>query len=342
MSDGIVSPDRIPADIKTEIDELFPGSEGRRRIAYTLMFWNRKPSTKEQEDLSKWAGFKGGSSTYKVLRKLKEIGLFTDKVGSVPLSRSLLDLEVEQQRERMKTLPEPSVPSLPLPISAEETQETLSVSPKEDSEIPTENRDLPPKSPRTSAEIDMETRLKSAEGQIKQLERTTAAGFEDMKKILTEVVNPLSGAPTADNPGHVPPPQIESPELEASPESDEDRINRIVDERLQERGAQDPFADLSKEQLLELARSQPREFESMVNPDGAVRTGRVESQAVTLRPMILFLTTYSQMLFNKAVHDGYFDGTLSDFANFTMESWFTDRGITLDWNQRRPARGRLG
>lgn len=48
-----ISPDRIPADIKTDIDELFPKSEGRRRIAYTLMFWNRKLNTKEQEDLSR-------------------------------------------------------------------------------------------------------------------------------------------------------------------------------------------------------------------------------------------------------------------------------------------------
>jgi len=52
MSGVVVSPDRIPAEIKTEIDELFPSSEGRRRIAYTLMFWDRKPNTKEQNDLS--------------------------------------------------------------------------------------------------------------------------------------------------------------------------------------------------------------------------------------------------------------------------------------------------
>lgn len=44
-------------------------------------------------------GFKGGGTTYKVLTKLKEIGLFTDKVGSIPLSRSLIDLSVEQQQE---------------------------------------------------------------------------------------------------------------------------------------------------------------------------------------------------------------------------------------------------
>ncbi len=101
MSD-IVSPDRIPTDIKTEIDNLFPRSEGRRNIAYALMFWNRKPDTKEQEELSVWQGFKGGVTTYTVLTKIKEVGLFTDTVDSVPLSRSLIDIEVEKEQDRIK------------------------------------------------------------------------------------------------------------------------------------------------------------------------------------------------------------------------------------------------
>lgn len=349
MRGRVISPDSIPADIKTDIDDLFPKSEGRRRIAYTLMFWDRKLNTKEQEDLSRWAGFKGGGTTYKVLTKLKEIGLFTDKVGSIPLSRSLLDLEVEKEKEQMKTLSHTDVPLLPTPISAEETLKTPSVPPEGTSESPTGEGDPPP----FSAQIDMKNRMKSAEDGIKQLERTTVAGFEDMKKILTEVVNPLSGAPTAENLSGSNPTEASQPDsqtdtlgdnpgLEVLSESLEDRLGRL-ETLVQEGGKKDPFADMSRDQILELLRSQPQEFMTLMNPDGAERTGRVQAQEVTLRPIILMLTTYSQMLYEKVVHDGFFEGTLSDFANFTMEQYFTDRGWSLDWNKREPAsRRRFG
>jgi len=242
MSGRVISPDSIPADIKTDIDNLFPKSEGRRRIAYTLMFWNRKLNTKEQEDLSRWAGFKGGGTTYKVLTKLKEIGLFTDKVGSIPLSRNLLDLDVEQEKERMKTPSHTDIPYVPTRISAEETPKTPPVSPGGISESPADNEDPPSIPPPSSAEIDMETRMKSAEDQIKQLERTTAAGFEDLKKILTEVMNPLSGAPTADNSISETPPSdnpLENPVTEDPSDSVEDRLERI-EGLLQEREVRAP------------------------------------------------------------------------------------------------------
>ena len=82
----------------------------------------------------------------------------------------------------------------------------------------------------------------------------------------------------------------------------------------------------------------------MVNPGAGNPGGRTQATEVTLRPIIVMMTTYTQMLFEKVVHDGYFEGTLSDFLNFAAEQYFTDRGWSLDWNKREPAnmRRRLG
>ena len=75
---------------------------------------------------------------------------------------------------------------------------------------------------------------------------------------------------------------------------------------------------------------QPQELLAMANPGAGNPSGRVEAQQVTLRPIIVMMTTYTQMLFEKIVHDGYFEGTLSDFLNFAAEQYFTDRG----WSAR--------
>jgi hypothetical protein len=44
-------------------------------VAYTLMFWNRKLTSREQDDLARWAGFAGGSAVRTVINKLTSYGL---------------------------------------------------------------------------------------------------------------------------------------------------------------------------------------------------------------------------------------------------------------------------
>jgi len=35
----------IPLETVTQIEDLFPESTDRRKIAFTLMYWNKKPNT---------------------------------------------------------------------------------------------------------------------------------------------------------------------------------------------------------------------------------------------------------------------------------------------------------
>jgi len=321
LSENIVSTDRIPMDIKIEIDELFPGSEARRRIAYTLMFWDRKPNTKEQTDLSTWAGFKGGSATYKVLRKLKEVGLFTDTVGSVPLSRSLIDLEVEKQQAQLNTPTEPSNPSTSPQVSTAKTLKKLPPIPVRVTEYQEEDEEFPPDPPPVSAQIDMENRVKSAENQIKRLDMTMNAGFEDLKKIIGDMVTPLENAPTST-----------ANTLTVEPPDDVDEVDEIEQEPVD---TSTPFSNMSKEEILDMAINSPEMIYTLRNQGVPPTTDTIQAVAHTTRWIALELTTYTQAAYERACEDGY-EGSLSDFVNNAVYKYFADRGKVLQWVDTMP------
>jgi len=50
------------------------------------MFWNRYLNTREQAYLAWWAGLAAGA-TRKGMNRLGEAGLWSNQVGSIPLSR---------------------------------------------------------------------------------------------------------------------------------------------------------------------------------------------------------------------------------------------------------------
>ncbi len=81
MSEGF----KIPPETVSKIEELLPESIERRKIAFTLMHWHKKPTTKEQETLGASVQ-RSRNIVYKVLNKLMESGLFTS-LGSTPLYR---------------------------------------------------------------------------------------------------------------------------------------------------------------------------------------------------------------------------------------------------------------
>lgn len=310
----IVSPDRIPVDIKDEIDEIFPQSEGRRKIAYALMFWDRKPNSKEKEELAQWAGFKAASTTHTILNKLKENGLFTDTVGSIPLSRSLLDIAVEKQQQQIKSL----TPLSPLSHSEEtarETPEPLAETLDKTTDSLAETHESLVKSPPLSSQIDTKTRLDAAEKQIKLLERTTAAGFEDVKKLMGDMVNPLEAAPRA-NPLTVDPPEPEAEEVEV------ELVNPGPDEV-------GPFAGMSKDDIIDIAMNDPEKIYAMRT--GYMRGDKtIMAMPETMRWMGVMLTTYTQNAFERSIWDGY-EGSLSDFLNDCVFQYFADRGKALQW-----------
>jgi len=222
------------------------------------------------------------------LTKLKEVGLFTDTVGSVPLSRSLIDIAVEEEKERMKEPSDTSILSLPPQSSAEKTLKTPPSIPAGTSENSVEVGDLPPDLPPTSAQIDMENRIKSAEDQIKHLGMTVAAGFEDLKKIMGGVVNPLSGAPKATgNPLTVDSPEeVETEPVNPGPEEPED---------------EGPFADMTKQQILDMAINSPEMIYALRNQGISPTSDTIQAVAHTTRWLALELTTYTQAAYERAV-----------------------------------------
>lgn len=325
---------KVPEEVIDRINEIFPNSEERRKLAYTLMFWNKKPNSAERQEMAEKVG-RERSTVNLIIRALSEEGLFTNDFGSVPLFK-----HAEKMRLSLE-LPEDSEADIP-PVGLLHETDILDlpeVSGEGEVEKGSQEVEKPPLSVEMPPSKELEKRIALTEVNIKGLKTDMEKGF----KGIEEAIQRLSVAPGGDNPPENPgsEPVIQAENLGKIEQSGsvEDRLGRI-EQLVQGREEKDPFADLSREQILELIRSQPQEFVAMVNPDGAGRTGRVEAQAVTLRPVILMLTTYSQMLYERAVHDGYFDGTLSDFANFTMEDYFTVRGWSLDWTKKEPTHRR--
>jgi len=318
----------LPEDVMKLVDAEFKTLQSKAVAMELLTVWRGMPSWKEKEAIGERHG-RNVKTVHDISQTLQKLELFTAEQGSIPLLRMELEskkvspsgvegLQEDAESENiMSELPEFS----PMGVPLEDDPEVITDPPY--GEVPDDLGALQNKVFRIEAQL---------------------GGLGKKLDLVIPVIQGLS----AKNPGNpglpstpIPEtPPTENPKAIVPSDSLEERLERI-EGMLQDNGEVDPLGDLSRDQIVELLRSQPKELMSMVNPDGAGRTGRVEAQAVTLRPVILMLTTYSQMLYERAVFDGYFEGTLSDFANFTMEQYFTDRGWSLDWNKREPAgRGR--
>lgn len=291
----------IPADTAASVKRLFRG-DNRKKIAMELLFFDHWPTTEERKEISGRYGLEH-TTVDKVLYKLRDSDFFTKEQGSIPLYRLRLKSEVPEVEPYRE---EPQDEEIVIPVPEDDIGEEPVLEDGLDSDL--------------------------QENRLKKMEVTLHDQGERLVNFMAEMrttINKISVETPKDNPGH-----IETSLNE--PTSFEDRLERI-ERQMENEGGGDPFDNLSREQIIELIRSQPQELMTMANPRGVGQAGRVEGQAVTLRPMILMLTTYSQMLYERAVYDGHFEGTLSDFANFTMEQYFTDRGWGLDWNKREPA-----
>ena len=314
-----------PPDVTTRVKSFFR-SDNRRKIAMEFMFYDHWPTGEERQEIATRYGV-DPTTVAKTLYVLRDKDLFTKDQGSIPLYRARLKAEN-------------------VVVSVDDGVEPLTVPEGqilEDEEVvPDSVENIEERGRKAAFLIDNEPedphkdRMDAFDARIHGMGEKLDTFISEIRTSIKQV----SVTPPKDNPGHVI--DQDNPEL-TQPESVEGHLER-VERLLQESDERDPFDDLNREQIIELIRSQPQELMTMANPGGKVQGGRVEGQPVTLRPMILMLTTYSQMLYERAVYDGYFKGTLSDFANFTMEQYFTDRGWGLDWNKREPAnrRGRLG
>ncbi len=331
MSEGF----NIPSEVTSQIAKMFPESNNRRVIAGQLMLWDRKPNSKEQTEIGGTVGV-SRTTVNSVINKLSEHGLFTKELGSIPLYKATTKIELNNS---LVLPPVGTVGVLPLTEPVAEAPKPIIDTPESHEEQPpkpVEPTVKPPMRASQASRADLESRLDGFKGTLKTMEAKSAAEFLEVKEMISRLsFTPPSGPPNSPEP---------APVVEAIPVVPREELTmeeRLVEleQRLQTpEEPTDPLADLSAEQMRDLLRSQPKELLAMANPGNPKNQGgRIQATEVTLRPIIVMMTTYTQMLFEKIVHDGYFEGTLSDFLNFTAEQYFTDRGWSLDWNRREPA-----
>jgi len=264
---------KVPEEVLNRINKRFHRSNQRRKIAYTLMYWNKKPDGTERQEIAEEVG-REETVVRHVMRILKEEGLFTDDFGSIPLYR---------HTEKMGA---PDIPET-RPFSVEMPQS------------------------------------KELGNQLAYAEANRKGMGTNIEKDLKEIKKPAI---------------VKQPENVNRIQQLQQRILQLENQIVDNNSPADPFEDMTREQMIEVLRSQPHKLTAMANPN-AVRVdqspiNRIKALSVTLRPMIVMFTPYSQMLYEKVVHDESFDGTMSDFVNFAIERYFVDRGYSLDWNKR--------
>jgi len=222
----------IPGDLQKELDDLFPESAERRKIASVLMFWPAKPTTREAEKIGK-AVERSTATVNEVVRILIENGYFSKDLGIMPLYRyvnkkSGLSLTSLQSNQVIQ------VGDLTGDEDPEEDENDL----ENGEDYRSSNRDAE-KSERFSGVFpgisdDVSDRFTAQQREIEKLKRVMDTRFDELKELMTggrtvTDVNPqsVSGAEEAagnpvDNPEDGS--QVDDPQEEET--SMEDRLMR--------------------------------------------------------------------------------------------------------------------
>ena len=156
------------------------------------------------------------------------------------------------------------------------------------------------------------------ENRIKKMEVTIHNQGEKFDNFIAEMrttINQLSTSPPKNNPGHI--------------ETSETPSNPIVEPP----NTLTPFTNMSGEQVYEMLMNQPREFMEIMGIPNRSPQGDIQAVPVTVRKVIVDVTTYTLTCYEKAVNDGAFDGTFSDFMNQCVYKYFEDRGLALGWHK---------
>lgn len=303
----------LPDDIMIRVEEEFK-TRAQKNIAIELLtVWTMRPTWGEMKEIGSRHDRKE-KAVHTVIDRLTEANLFTDARGSMYLYR--LKLEKEAKSE---------TPLAPLPL-VEPTSSQLRPEEGPDEEPSDE---LPP--PEEPKEVDEEgsTEFIALKNQVFRME----SQMDGLGKKLDAIVPVIQGlsAKKPDNPGHSPTLQVESPEVD-----NPDQVQQV------EQSDVEPISTflpgLSREQIIEIGANQPGKIRELMGLP-PVEVG-IESLPVTTRVIAVELTTYTQSVYERVVHDGY-DGTMSDFLNDAAYKYFEDRGKRLDWVDTKRGRKRL-
>lgn len=327
----------LPKDIAEKVLSRFPRSEPRQRIALTLLGFDHEPTAEEKKVISVNTQ-QDYRSVNQILDYLREMNLFSSEIGSVPLFRfnekNRLSIAVEEPRHEPKPEVKPEV------MAEEKAQAEQQVNPVEEkkAEAPMEARqegiELPiskgvsPKVIRNllDRQENFETVIKGEVGGIKE-------EIGSVKKMLEKALEPQKVQPVVSGlkvQTQQPAAETSVAEQSANPEAEAKPENPT-----------DPFAGMSKDEIIEFYQNNPTMAGRRL-PGGLSET-YVNSPPETIRKIIIEVTTYTQMLYEKALADGAFEGTFSDFLNWAPQKYFEDRGLSLGWHKvdRHPG-GRYG
>jgi len=315
----------LPLDVKASIDDLFPGSKERRKIAYTLMFYNHRPSVDEQNAIADAAG-RSKRTVSDVLRILSENDLFADTLGSVPLYRNIQKMGAAKLLEGLGDRKGGEITGTPFLASPEKAItpiEAMAEANPQDGEPPQEDGETGSGAPMRKAlpsSVEVE-QLRGEFGKvIQRMDRVEAS----VDKSLKEILNMLSAkAEAVPLPGVVP--VVQANPLSVDPDDAPDEVEQEpveVDEG--------PFAGMSKQQVIDMAINSPEMVYALRNQGVLPTSDTIQAVAHTTRWLALELTTYTQAAYERSVEDGY-EGSLSDFINNAVYKYFADRGKVLQW-----------
>jgi len=335
----------LPQDIADKVLSRFPRSEPRQRIALTLLGFDHEPTPEEKKVIAA-----NTQQEYRyvnqILDYLREMNLFSSEIGSVPLFRfneknrlsadaiiGASKLESKQEVKPTEKTREEEQVRLQV-ISVEEKKAEASMEDKpEGIELPI-SKGVSPKVIKDllDRQENFETVIKGEVGSIKE-------EIGSVKKLLEKVLEQPKQTPPVAVATMVPvvsglkvqQAAAETPaDQPANPGSAPQPVNPM-----------DPFANMSKEEIIEFYQNNPTMAGRRL-PGGLSET-YVNSPPETIRKIIIEVTTYTQMLYEKALADGAFEGTFSDFLNWAPQKYFEDRGLALGWHkvERHPG-GRYG
>ena len=303
----------LPDNIMNIVETEFKTRQSKAVALELLTSWKKMPTWKEKDAIGERHG-RNVKTVHEISQKLQELELFTAEQGSIPLFR----MELEKQSIA--------------PSGLEDLQERADVS--DSPKIMTELPDVSPlgfpldEEDETMTPIDTvisPEEFGTLQNKVYRIEAEIASFGKKLDNIIPTIQGLSARAPESNPPEN---PKTETPIASQTPQ----------------REIAEPFASLSREEITELAINQPQKFLAIVGSTGGrfvapgLRETDVMAAPETIRKMIIEVRTYTMMLYEKAISDGAFEGSMSDFLNDMAEKYFEDRGYALGWHRFDPAR----
>lgn len=300
----------LPDNVMNTVESEFKTRQSKAVAMELLTAWRKMPSWKEKETIGERHG-RNVKTVHEISQKLQELELFTDEQGSIPLFRMELEKRGGQPSD-----------SGGLPDGGDSPKFMTELPEFSPAGYPLEGESEEYNSATSDDFGALQNKVNRIEVQLGGLNKQ----IENLIPVIQGLSAKTPESAPIDNPTPPDPTPPQTPQTE-TPEA---------------------FSRLTGKEITELAINQPHQFLAMVGATGSRNIGQglretdVMAAPETIRKMIIEVRTYTMMLYEKAIADGAFDGSMSDFLNDMAEKYFEDRGYALGWHRFEPGRRRLG